>query len=231
MQYIHKSPKWPHFHWDNDRLMTILGRARHQQGLLLGGMQSLGFQFRQQTNLESLAAEVLKSSAIEGTLFEPASVRSSIARRMGLSAEKQGSTNRDVEGAVEMILDATQRYDRPLTEDRLLGWQAALFPAGRSGIQRILVGKWRTPETDPMQVVSGSISREHIRRKNVHFEAPAADRLPGEVATFLKWFEASDGTDSVLRAAIAHFWFVTIHPFEDGSGRVSRAIADMALAR
>jgi len=194
-------------------------------------MQSLGFQFRQQTNFENLAAEVIKSSAIEGTMFDPASVRASIARRMGLPPEKEGSSSRDVEGAVEMILDATQHYEQPLTEDRLLGWQASLFPAGRSGIQRIAVGKWRTPDMDPMQVVSGPISRDRIRSKHIHFEAPAADRLPGEVAAFLRWLETVDGTDPVLRAAIAHFWFVTIHPFEDGNGRVSRAIADMALAR
>lgn len=211
--------------------MPILGQARHQQGLLLGGMLSLGFQFRQQTNLENLAVEVIKSSAIEGTKFDPESVRSSIARRMGLAPEMDGSSSRDVEGAVEMILDATQQYDKTLTEDRLLGWQASLFPAGRSGIHRIAVGKWRTPAMDPMQVVSGPFSRDQIRRKHIHFEAPSAERLPGEVIAFLKWFETADGTDALLRAAIAHFWFVTIHPFEDGNGRVSRAIADMALAR
>jgi Fic family protein len=231
MRYIHQQPKWPHFQWDYERLMPILGKARHQQGLLLGGMMSLGFQFRQQTNLENLAVEVIKSSAIEGTKFDPASVRSSIARRMGLASEKEGPPSRDVEGAVEMILDATQQYKKPLTEDRLLGWQASLFPAGRSGIHRIAVGKWRTPEMDPMQVVSGPVSRDQVRRKHIHFEAPTADRLPGEVVAFLKWFETVDGTDALLRAAIAHFWFVTIHPFEDGNGRVSRAIADMALAR
>jgi Fic family protein len=194
-------------------------------------MQGLGFQFRQRANLESLAAEVIKSSAIEGTVFNPASVRSSIARHLGLPSDNDGPPVRDVEGAVEMVLDATRHYDLPLTEDRLLGWQAALFPGGRSGIRQIAVGKWRTPDMDPMQVVSGPIGRDRIRRKHIHFEAPVAARLPGEVAAFLKWFEAADETDRVLRAGIAHFWFVTIHPFEDGNGRVSRAIADMALAR
>jgi Fic family protein len=231
VRYIHQLADWPDFRWDHERLMPLLALARHQQGLLLGGMQGLGFQFRQQTSLENLTAEVIKSSAIEGTVFDPASVRSSIARRMGLPQEREGPSSRDVDGAVEMIFDATQKYDQPLTEDRLLGWQAALFPAGRSGIQRIAVGRWRAPEMDPMQVVSGPISRDRIRRTHIHFEAPAAGRLPGEVAAFLKWFEAADGTDLVLRAGIAHFWFVTIHPFEDGNGRVSRAIADMALAR
>jgi Fic family protein len=211
--------------------MPILARSRHHQGLLLGGMQSLGFHFRQQTNLENLASEVIKSSAIEGAVFDPTSVRSSIARHMGLPPEKEAPLSRDIEGAVEVILDATQNYERTLTRDRLLGWQAALFPAGRSGMRRIAVGKWRTPASDPMQVVSGPISRDRIRRKHIHFEAPAADRLPEEVVAFLRWFEAVDGTDPVLRAAIAHFWFVTLHPFEDGNGRVARAIADMALAR
>jgi len=211
--------------------MPLLARARHRQGLLLGGMQGSGFQFRQKTNLENLAVEVIKSSAIEGTVFNPASVRSSIARHLGLPTDKDSSPSRDVEGAVEMILDATGHYEQPLTEDRLLGWQAALFPAGRSGIQRIAAGKWRTPDMNPMQVVSGPIGRDRIRRKHIHFEAPAAARLPGEVAAFLKWFEAANEADGVLRSGIAHFWFVTIHPFEDGNGRVSRAIADMALAR
>jgi Fic family protein len=181
--------------------------------------------------MENLATEVVKSSAVEGTVFDPASVRSSIARRMGLPPEKQGSSGRDIEGAVEMILDATQHYDLPLTEDRLLGWQSALFPAGRSGVRRIAVGQWRTPEMDPMQVVSGPISQERIRRKNIHFEAPAAARIPGEVVAFLKWFERPGETDLVLRAGVAHLWFVTIHPFEDGNGRISRAVAEMALAR
>ncbi len=231
MQYIHHLPEWPHFQWSHERLTPPLAAARHRQGLLLGGMHTLGFHFRTQANLENLAAEVIKSSAIEGTIFDPASVRSSIARRMGLPPEKEAPSSREVEGAVDMLLDATQNYDQPLTEDRLLGWQAALFPAGRSGMQRILVGQWRTPEMDPMTVVSGPISRDRIRRKHIHFEAPPADRLQREVAAFLKWFETADRTDPVVRAGIAHFWFVTIHPFEDGNGRVSRALADLVLAR
>ncbi len=231
MRYIHQLPRWPDFHWDHARLLPLLAQARHQQGMLLGGMQALGFRFQQQSSLENLATDVVKSSAVEGTVFDPASVRSSIARRMGLPPEKPGASGRDIEGAVEMILDATQHYDRPLTEDRLLGWQAALFPAGRSGVRRIAVGQWRTPEMDPMQVVSGPISQEQIRRKHIHFEAPSAARIPGEVAAFLKWFESPGETDPVLRAGVAHLWFVTIHPFEDGNGRISRAVADMALAR
>ncbi|MDD2762456.1 MAG: Fic family protein [Opitutaceae bacterium] len=231
MRYIHQLPDWPHFQWSHERLTPPLAAARHRQGLLLGGMRTLGFHFRTQANLENLAAEVIMSSAIEGTVFDPAAVRSSIARRMGLPPEKETLSSREVEGAVDMLLDATQNYGQPLTEDRLLGWQAALFPAGRSGIHRIAVGQWRTPGMDPMTVVSGPTSRDQIRRKHIHFEAPTADRLQREVAAFLQWFEATDGTDPVVRAGIAHFWFVTIHPFEDGNGRVSRAIADLALAR
>jgi Fic family protein len=231
MRYIHQVPKWPDFHWDNARLLPLLAQARHQQGVLLGGMRALGFRVQQQSSLENLATEVVKSSAVEGTVFDPASVRSSIARRLGLPPEKPGASGRDIEGAVEMILDATQHYDQPLTEDRLLGWQAALFPAGRSGVRRIAVGQWRTSEMDPMQVVSGPISTERVRRKKIHFEAPEAARIPGEIASFLKWFERPSETDPVLRAGVAHLWLVTIHPFEDGNGRVSRAVTDMALAR
>jgi Fic family protein len=232
MRYLHQLPGWPHFHWDHAALLPLLTEARHHQGVLLGGMQALGFHFRAQANLENLAAEVIKSSAIEGTVFDPASVRSSVARRLGLPPEKDGASSREVEGAVDMLLDATQHYEERLTGGRLLGWQAALFPAGRSGIRRIVVGRWRTPEMDPMQVVSGPMSRDHLHRDHIHFEAPTADRLSMEVASFLKWFGSKDGgIDPVLRAGLAHFWFVTIHPFEDGNGRVSRAIADMALAR
>lgn len=194
-------------------------------------MEGLGFRFRSEANLSSLAAEVITSSAIEGAVFDPAAVRSSIARRMGIPDAAPATADREVEGAVEMMLDASQHHAEPLTTDRLLGWQASLFPAGRSGLRRVLTGAWRTPDMDPMQVVSGAINRDRIRPQDVHFEAPAASRVPGEVAAFLQWFEGADDTDPILRAAIAHLWFVTIHPFEDGNGRVSRAIADLALAR
>lgn len=194
-------------------------------------MEGLGFRFRSEAALENLTAEVVKSSAIEGTVFDPASVRSSIARRMGIQPSDNAASDRNVEGAVEMMLDATEQYAEPLTADRLFGWQSSLFPGGRNGIHRVLTGQWRTPEMDPMQVVSGPISRDRIRPKNIHFEAPAADRLAVEVERFLQWFEGPDKTDPVLRAGLAHLWFVTIHPFEDGNGRVSRAISDLALAR
>lgn len=231
MRYIHQKPDWPHFTWDDAKLMPVLLEVRHRQGRLLGRMEGLGFRFRSEAALDNLTAEVIKSSAIEGTVFDPESVRSSVARRMGIQAPDSAATDREIEGAVEMMFDATQHYAEPLTIERLLGWQSSLFPGGRSGLHRVLTGQWRTPEMDPMQVVSGPISRDRVRPKNIHFEAPTADRVPREVEAFLHWFESSDSTDPVIRAGLAHLWFVTIHPFEDGNGRVSRAIADMALAR
>ncbi len=231
MRYIHQRPEWPHFTWDDAKLMPTLLEVRHRQGRLLGRMEGLGFRFRSEAALENLTAEVVKSSAIEGMVFDPASVRSSIARRLGMEASDNAATNRNVEGAVEMMLDATRNYSEPLTVGRLHGWQASLFPGGRNGMKSVLVGQWRTAEMDPMQVISGPIGRDTIRRKNIHFEAPPADRLAAEVERFLEWFESPDATDPVLRAGLAHFWFVTIHPFEDGNGRVSRALADLALAR
>lgn len=211
--------------------MPTLVEVRHRQGRLLGRMEGLGFRFRNEAALENLTSEVIKSSAIEGTVFDPASVRSSIARRMGIQASDNAAASRDIEGAVELTLDATQKYAEPLTIERLFGWQSSLFPGGRSGLHRVLTGQWRTPDMDPMQVVSGPIGRDRIRTKNIHFEAPVADRIPAEAAAFLQWFESPGPTDPVLRAGLAHLWFVTIHPFADGNGRVSRAIADMALAR
>jgi len=231
VKYIHQCPEWPDFTWIEAKVVPLLLAVRHRQGRLLGRMEGLGFRFRSEAALENLTAEVIKSSAIEGTVFDPESVRSSIARRMGIQTSDTIASDRDVEGAVEMLLDATQRYAEPLTVDRLLGWQSSLFPGGRNGIHRVLTGQWRTPGMDPMQVVSGPVSRDRLRRKNIHFEAPAADRLAAEVDRFLQWFEGPAQIDPVLRAGLAHLWFVTIHPFEDGNGRVSRAIADLALAR
>jgi Fic family protein len=186
MPYLHQRRDWPHFKWREDELLAVLPEVRHRQGRLLGRMERLGFRFRSEAGLDALTSEVIKSSAIEGAVFEPDSVRSSIARRLGLPGDSAARDNRDVDGAVEMMLDATQHYLEPLTVDRLLGWQAALSPAGRSGVRRILVGQWRTPEMDPMQVVSGPV-RDQVRRKNIHFEAPAAERVPREVAAFLRW--------------------------------------------
>lgn len=226
MKYIHERPSWPNLTWDAAELAPALAEVRHKQGRLLGRMESLGFHLRQEASLTTLTSDVVKSSAIEGENLDPNEVRSSIARRLGLDVAGLPPASRDVDAIVEMMLDATQRFDAPLTAERLFGWHAALFPTGRSGIHKITVGAWRTGEAGPMQVVSGPIGRE-----KVHFEAPEANRLDKEMRQFLKWFEADSDTDSVLRAGIAHLWFVTIHPFEDGNGRIARAIADMALSR
>ena len=200
--------------------------VRHRQGLLLGKASELGFALRQEATLAALTEEVVKTSEIEGEALDADLVRSSVARRLGLDAGGLDHNDRHVEGAVEMMLDATQRYDQPLTRERLFGWQAALFPTGYSGMRRIAVGKWRQDTTGPMQVVSGPIGRERV-----HFEAPDAARIDREVEAFLDWFNSAANTDPVIKAGLAHLWFVTIHPFEDGNGRVARAIAEMLLAR
>lgn len=226
MPYIHELPDWPSFSWSMLALATKLAAVRHRQGRLIGRMEALGFDLRTEAVLQTLTEDVVKSSEIEGEILDRLQVRSSIARRMGLEIGGLPPVDRHVEGVVEMMLDATQNFPAPLTDDRLFGWHAALFPTGRSGMTRITVGAWRKPEGGPMQVVSGPYGRE-----KVHFEAPGSERLAAEMKRFLEWFETPDATDPVLRAAIAHFWFVTIHPFDDGNGRIGRAIADLALAR
>lgn len=225
MKYIHQLPDWPKFKWNDTSLLPLLADIRHRQGLLLGRMQGLGFSLRNEANLSTLTADVIKSSAIEGEKLDPEQVRSSIAKRLGLEFAGTVTPSRNVEGVVEMMLDATQKYGEPLTKQRLFGWHAALFPTGYSGLYKITVGKWRKPEDDPMQVISGPEGR-----KTVHFEAPSAELLEKEMSAFLKWFEGN-GPDPVMKAAIAHLWYVTIHPFEDGNGRIARAIADVGLAR
>ena len=224
--WIHQHPDWPNFTWNAEAVTAKLAAVRHSQGRLLGKMENLGFTFRQEANLSILTNDVVKSSAIEGEKLNAEEVRSSIASRLGIDIAGLVPTSQNVEGIVEMMLDATQRFSKPLTKDRLYDWHAALFPTGRSGMQRITIGGWRTIEVGPMQVVSGPIGREKI-----HFEAPSANRLENEMQAFLAWFENETNLDPVLKAGIAHFWFVTIHPFEDGNGRIARAIGDMALAR
>lgn len=224
--YIHELREWPHFRWKDEAVATRLAAVRHRQGRLIGRMEALGFRLQEEAVLETLTEDVLKSSEIEGEVLNKDQVRSSIARRLGIDIGALTPADRDVEGVVEMMLDATQHYDKPLTAERLFGWHAALFPTGRSGMHRIRVGDWRDDRAGPMQVVSGPLGRERI-----HYEAPKAERVAGEMKSFLAWFEAKDAIDPVLKAALAHLWFVTIHPFEDGNGRIARAIADMALAR
>jgi len=189
-------------------------------------MEALGFDLQQEAVLETLTTDVLKSSEIEGEKLNAEQVRSSIARRLGMDIGALKPADRDVEGVVEMMLDATRHYDQPLTSERLFAWHASLFPTGRSGMTKIGAGAWRDDSTGPMQVVSGAIGKEHV-----HFEAPKADRLDQEMRGFLHWFETDSGIEPVLKAGMAHLWFVTIHPFDDGNGRIARAIADLALAR
>ena len=224
--WIHEDKDWTNFTWSNDVIATKLANTRHLQGRLLGRMENLGFELKNEATLSTLTNDVIKSAAIEGETLAPDEVRSSIARRLGLDIGGLISSSRDVEGIVAMMLDATQNYSKPLTKERLLNWHAALFPTGRSGMHFITTGAWRTIESGPMQVVSG-----HIGLEKVHFEAPCADRIDSEMDAFLTWFNQQDNTDPVLKAGIAHLWFITIHPFEDGNGRIGRAIADMALAR
>jgi Fic family protein len=224
--HIHDRPGWPDLTWEASGLTSTLASIGRHQGKLLGRMEALGFELRAEAGLQILTADVVKSSAIEGEALDPKEVRSSIARKLGLAAGGLPKPSRNVDGIVEMMLDATREFGAHLTAERLFAWHSALFPTGRSGMQRIAVGAWRTADTGPMQVVSGPVGRE-----TVHFEAPHADRLESEMKRFLEWFNAPPAIDPLLVAGIAHLWFVTIHPFEDGNGRIARAIADMALAR
>lgn len=224
--WVHEHQNWPNFTWDMESLASKLADIRHRQGRLLGRMEGLDFELKCEASLSTLTNDVVKSSAIEGENLNPEEVRSSIARRLGIDIAGLIPASRDVEGIVEMMLDATQQFFKPLTKDRLFDWHAALFPTGRSGMHKITVGGWRIVDAGRMQVVSGPIGKE-----KVHFEAPDADRLEKEMQAFLKWFGNGDDIDPVIKAGIAHLWFVTIHPFEDGNGRIARAIGDMALAR
>ena len=224
--YIHELPHWPRFDWNRERLAGLLAAVRHRQGRLFGHMAALGFDLRQEAVLQTLTADVVKSSEIEGEKLDAEQVRSSIARRLGMDISGLKPSDRHVEGIVEMMLDATRHYDQPLTAERLFAWHAALFPTGRSGMTRIMAGAWRDDSGGPMQVVSGPMGKERL-----HFQAPPAPRVDGEMTAFLSWFNAKGDTDPVMTAALAHLWFVTIHPFDDGNGRIARAITDMALAR
>ncbi|MCZ2328960.1 Fic family protein [Bartonella sp. F02] len=224
--WIHEHKNWPKFTWDVGVFASKLVDIRHRQGFLLGRMERLGFQLKREASLSTLTKDIVKSSAIEGENLNLEEVRSSIARRLGIGSAGRVSASRDVEGVVEMMLDATQQFSKPLTKDRLFNWHATLFPTGRNGMHKIIVGGWRTVEAGSMQVVSGYTGKEKI-----HFEAPSADRLEKEMAGFLTWFNNGNDIDPVIKAAIAHLWFVTIHPFEDGNGRIARAISDMVLAR
>jgi len=223
IMYIHERKNWTHFVWDNDKLSPILTSVRYLQGRLLGRMESLGFDFVERATLESLILDVVDTSRIEGEFLNPELVRSSIARKLGIENTDFIKTPRNIEGIVDVILDATQNFDQPLTETRLLGWHNSLFQTGFSGYQQIDIAKYRS---GGMKVVSGNFGREKI-----HFEAPSADRVPHEMEQFLNWLNSDKRLDFVLKSIIAHFWFVTIHPFDDGNGRIARAILDMFLAK
>lgn len=224
--YIHARKDWPKFSWDQAALMRPLSAVHAQQAELFARMERFGLSGRMEASLSSLTDDVMQSSAIEGERLDRATVRSSLARRLGVDIGALIPADRHVEGVVAMMLDATQNHSAPLTAERLFGWQAALFPTGRYGLRKITVGAWRKDRTGPMPVVSGPEGRERV-----HYEAPAAARVPQEMKAFLAWFNTYDGTDPIIRAGIAHFWFVTIHPFEDGNGRIARALCDMALSR
>jgi Fic family protein len=225
-KYIHQRPAWPHLTWDASAISSLLIDVRHAQGRLLGQMESLGFRLQQEASLATLTQDVVKTSEIEGEKLNAEQVRSALASRMGLEVAALPPVDRHVEGIVEVMLDATGHYQRPLDRERLFSWHAALFPTGRSGLQRIAKVQWRTEASGPMQVVSGAYGRERV-----HFEAPADDRLEHEMTRFFAWANGKPTADLVLISALAHFWFVTIHPFEDGNGRIARAIADLFLAR
>ena len=224
--YVHEQPGWPHLRWDSARVADHLVAVRYEQGRLVGRMRALGFDLQQEAVLETLTQDVHKTSDIEGERLDLGQVRSSVASRLGIKAGGLRHVEERVEGVVEMMLDATTNYDQPLTRERLWGWQTALFPSDRSGLKRIIVGGWRDDRTGPMQVVSWPLGRERV-----HFEAPAAGRIEHEISVFLDWFNTESDADWVVKAGLAHLWFLTIHPFDDGNGRVARAIADMALAR
>ncbi len=224
--YIHHKDNWTHFTWDEKQVSLQLAAIRNLQGRLFGKMESLGFALQDEAVLNIMAVEIVKSSEIEGEVLDMAQVRSSIARRLGIEMAGAIDSERHIDGIVEMMLDATQQYASPLTKERLFGWHAALFPTGWSSLHKIVVADWRKDSKGPMQVVSGPIGKEKI-----HFEAPAASRIDEEMSKFLEWINTETNIDPVLKAAIAHLWFVTIHPFEDGNGRITRAITEMLLAR
>lgn len=224
--YIYEQPEWPHLWWDSSRVSDCLVAVRYRQGRLVGRMRAFGFDLQQEAVLETLTQDVHKTSDIEGERLDLDQIHSSVANRLGMKVGGLGHVEERVEGVVKMMLDATSNYDRPLTSERLWNWQAALFPSARNPGRRIIVGGWRDDRIGPMQVISRPLGRERV-----HFQAPAAGRIEQEIETFLHWFNTPSDTDWVLKAGVAHLWFVTIHPFDDGNGRVARAIADMALAR
>lgn len=224
--YLYDNQNWPIFEWSSEKLLPLLAYVRNRQGKLIGKMGALGFELQNEANLEILTIEILKSTEIEGEFIDREQVRSSIARRLGLDISGLVYSERNVDGIVDLMLDATKKYDKELTKERLFSWHASLFPAGQSGMYKIITGNWRDDSTGPMQVVSGALGKE-----KVHYQAPPTNQIENEMRIFFDWFNLEQNVDPVLKAAIAHLWFVTLHPFEDGNGRISRALSDMLLAR
>ena len=225
--FVWQRPEWPTLTWSSEALMPSLGAVRLTQGRLLGELGQLGFALKREAELLTAVKDIITTSAIEGEHLAPASVRSSVAERLGVPHAALPK-NRQVEGLVDVVLDATAHARKPLTEERLFSWHAELFPTGRSNLQRIAVGEFRDDASGPMQVVSGALSRKEV----VHFEAPPAKRLKREVRAFLAWLEGpAKKLDGLIASGVAHLWFVTLHPFDDGNGRIARSIADLVLAR
>ncbi|MFZ5952481.1 MAG: Fic family protein [Candidatus Rifleibacteriota bacterium] len=225
-KYIYQNPDWPNFFWDSEKLLTLLTEVRNRQGRIVGKMSALGFELKNQANLEILTQDVLNSNEIEGETLDKNQVRSSIARRLGLEVSGLVASDRNVDSVVEVMIDATKNFDKPLTKERVLGWHNTLFPSGYSGMYKIQVGKFRDGNSGPMEVISGPFGKE-----KVHFQAPSAELLENEMNLFLTWFNGEQKIDLVIKSALAHLWFVTLHPFDDGNGRIARALADMILAR
>jgi len=224
--FIYQKEGWPHFEWNSEAFIGLLSEVRNLQGRLIGRMESMGFNLRNEASLETLTLDVLKSSEIEGEYLDSQQVRSSIARKLGLEIAGSVESDRNIEGVVDMMLDATQNCFEPLTTERLFDWHSALFPSGRSGMHKITVANWRQDDAGPMQVVSGAMGKE-----KVHFQAPDSSTVDQEMNLFLDWFNKKEEVDLVIKAALAHLWFVTVHPFDDGNGRITRALTDLLLAR
>ncbi|MEP7197197.1 MAG: Fic family protein [Saprospiraceae bacterium] len=224
--YIYQNNSWPNFIWSNDIIFPFLSKVRNLQGRLIGKMENLGFDLKNEALLETLTLDVLKSTEIEGEFLSAQQVRSSIAKRLGMDLGGLIASDRNVDGMVDLMIDATRNFNTPLTQERLFEWHSSLFPTTRSNMYKIVVGSWRNDFKGPIQVISGSIGKE-----NVHFQAPESSKVSKEMEVFIEWFNSNDTIEPVIKAAIGHLWFVTIHPFEDGNGRITRALTDMLLAR
>ncbi len=225
--YIYQQDEWPNFSWNTEEFSDLLAEVGNKQGRLLGKMEALGFDLQNEAFFEILTTDILTTNEIEGIILNKEDVCSSVARRLGIEFGGLPTIiNRDIEGIVDMMFDATNNFDKPLTKERLFNWHYALFPMGRSGMYNIITGNWRDDSTGPMQVVSGAMGKE-----KVHYQAPPADNIDKEVSVFLDWFNKKNIRNLVLKAGIAHLWFITLHPFEDGNGRIARAITDMLLAQ